>query len=74
MASKLQIITEYAKQLTEGLGQRRELWQRFLLTAARVYKYPFADQLLIYAQRPEATACASIELWNLLRKKSQALS
>ena len=37
---------------------------KYLTTAARLYKYPFREQLLIYAQRPDATACASIELWN----------
>ena len=39
-------------------------WSSFLNTAARMYKYPFQDQVMIYAQRPEATACASMELWN----------
>ena len=39
-------------------------WAAFLTTASRLYKYPFHDQLLIYAQRPEATACASYDLWN----------
>ena len=39
-------------------------WTRFLTTAARLYKYPFNEQMLIYAQRPDATACASLETWN----------
>lgn len=39
-------------------------WQQYLKTAARIYKYPFRDQLLIHAQRPDATACATIEFWN----------
>ena len=64
MASKLQIITEYAQKLTVGLAEQRGVWQNYLLTAARVYKYPFPEQLLIYGQRPDATACAPIELWN----------
>ena len=44
--------------------KNREEWMKYLTTAARLYKYPFREQLLIYAQRPDATACASIELWN----------
>ena len=39
-------------------------WMNYLDTAARLYRYPFMDQLLIHAQRPKATACASLELWN----------
>ena len=44
--------------------KNREEWMKYLTTAARLYKYPFREQLLIYAQRPDASACASIELWN----------
>lgn len=64
MASKLQTIIEYAQKLTVNLAEQRGVWQNYLLTAARVYKYPFPEQLLIYGQRPDATACAPIELWN----------
>lgn len=64
MASKLQTIIDYAQKLTVGLAEQRGVWQSYLLTAARVYKYPFPEQLLIYGQRPDATACAPIELWN----------
>ena len=39
-------------------------WMNYLDTAAKLYRYPFMDQLLIHAQRPHATACASLELWN----------
>ena len=39
-------------------------WMNYLDTAARLYRYPFMDQLLIHAQRPKATACVSLELWN----------
>ncbi len=54
-------LAEYtAKQVTEN---ERE-WKSFLDTASRFSKYPFKDQLLIYAQRPKATACASLEMWN----------
>ena len=42
----------------------KEQWTAFLTTSARLYKYPFAEQLMIYKQRPEATACAEYDLWN----------
>ena len=64
MPSKLQITIDYAQKLTADLSGQRGLWQRYLLTAARVYKYPFPEQLLIFGQRPDATACAPIEVWN----------
>ena len=41
-----------------------ESWTDYLTTASRLYKYPFADQLMIYAQRPDATACADYDIWN----------
>lgn len=44
--------------------KNREAWAEYLSTSARLYKYPFLEQMLIYAQRPDATACASIEIWN----------
>lgn len=50
----------YRKRDSEN-GQE---WTRYLTTAARFYKYPFNEQILIFAQRPDATACASLELWN----------
>ena len=46
------------------MARNEESWKKYLNTASRLYKYPFKDQLLIYAQRPDATACASIEIWN----------
>ena len=64
MASKLQTIIDYAQKLTVDLAEQRGVWQSYLLTAARVYKYPFPEQLLIYGQRPDAKACASFEFWN----------
>jgi len=64
VASKLQTIIDYAQKLTVDLAEQRGVWQSYLLTAARVYKYPFPEQLLIYGQRPDAKACASFELWN----------
>lgn len=64
MASKLQIVTEFSQKKTLELASVRGNWQRYLRTAARIYKYPFRDQLLIHVQRPDATACATIEFWN----------
>lgn len=64
MASKLQSVTEFSHKKTQELSAVRGNWQQYLKTAARIYKYPFRDQLLIHAQRPDATACATIEFWN----------
>ena len=64
MPSKYQLVSELAKRTTRDVTQSGRAWKQYLDTAARVYKYSFDDQLLIYAQRPDATACASMELWN----------
>ena len=64
MATKLQMMSELAAQTTERLTQSKENWTGFLDSAAWLYKYPFHEQVLIHAQRPDATACAPIELWN----------
>lgn len=64
MATKLQMMSELAAQTTEQLTQSIENWASFLDSAAWLYKYPFHEQVLIHAQRPDATACAPIELWN----------
>ena len=64
MAEKLQNILELAQQMTVGLGQDSASWKHYLECAGRFYKYPFHEQLLIYGQRPDATACASIDIWN----------
>lgn len=64
MASKLRLITDlYGETLTKISNNPNE-WMSFLNCAAMNYKYPFNDQVLIYAQRPEAVACAKIEAWN----------
>ena len=56
---------EYLAQRTaNGLTRYWESWTDYLTTASRLYKYPFADQLMIYAQRPDATACADFDIWN----------
>lgn len=64
MASKLQAVIGLADKLTSDLTAHRGAWRQFLQTAARVYKYSFSDQLLIFGQRPDATACAELSLWN----------
>ena len=56
---------EYLAQRTaNGLTRYWESWTDYLTTASRLYKYPFVDQLMIYAQRPDATACADFDIWN----------
>jgi len=64
VATKLQMMSELAALTTEQLTQSKENWTGFLNSAAWLYKYPFHEQVLIHAQRPDATACAPIELWN----------
>ena len=64
MASKLQFVSELANQTAHTVTRDVDGWKRYLTTASRLYKYPFNEQLLIHAQRPDATACASMELWN----------
>ena len=64
MASKLQFISELASHTAQTVTRDVDGWKRYLATASRLYKYRFDEQLLIYAQRPDATACASMELWN----------
>lgn len=64
MKTKLQQITELSIRTTESLTSNLEQWESFLKCSAWNYKYSFADQILIYAQRPDATACASIDVWN----------
>lgn len=64
MASKLRLITDlYGETLTQ-ISKNPDDWMSFLECAAMNYKYPFNDQVLIYAQRPKAVACAKIEAWN----------
>ena len=63
MASKLQNISALSNEIGKSLADY-ENWTAFLKSAAWQYKYPFQDQILIYAQRPDATACASIDVWN----------
>ena len=65
MAQKWQTISELAADTSRKITHSPEDWCRFLTTAARFYKaYDFDDQLLIYAQKPDATACADMPTWN----------
>lgn len=57
-------ISVLARETAKKVCRGREQWIRYLDVASRLYKYPFEDQLLIYVQRPDATACASLEMWN----------
>jgi len=61
---KLEKVKELAAQETEKITSSPSAWMDFLDTACRVYKYPFEDQILIHAQRPDATACADLKTWN----------
>ena len=61
---KYKLISALAEETAKEVVRNEENRRRYLNTASRLYKYPFKEQLLIYAQRPEATACASIEIWN----------
>ena len=62
--AKLENYVELAQQTMREISADGENWRAFLATASNVYKYGFYDQLMIYAQRPDATACASYEIWN----------
>ena len=64
MARKYDTILQLAKDTEKRVIRDAESWMDFLFVAGHFYKYPFQDQMLIYAQRPDATACASMELWN----------
>ena len=66
MPSKLQIIKAMAAQEALSITSTTEQFMAFLHTAANNYKYSFQEQLLIHAQKPDATACAEIEVWNKL--------
>lgn len=61
---KYQMISALAEETAKEVVRNEESWRNYLNTASNLYKYPFKEQLLIYAQRPDTTACASIELWN----------
>ena len=64
MPSKVQLYAQMADRTVEQITGSYQKWTAFLTTAARLYKYPYNEQLMIFAQRPEATACAEYDLWN----------
>ena len=64
MPTKAEQYAQMADQVARQLTGSWQEWAGFLTTAARLYKYPFHEQLMIYAQRPDATACAEYDLWN----------
>ena len=64
MANKLYVMEQLTEEVAKDVAASPQEWMRFLNTASRLYKYTFPEQLLIYAQRPEATAVASMEIWN----------
>lgn len=64
MANKYQLINEMTSETLKEITQNGESWIKFLNTASNNYKYSFNEQVLIYAQKPNATACADIETWN----------
>ena len=69
MANKLRNAVEILQATVSELTVSEANWRSFLSTASMNYKYSFANQVLIYAQRPEATACASIDFWNKRYKR-----
>ena len=64
MGNKMQFYAQMAEDAARQITGSREQWTAFLRTAARLYKYPYHEQLMIFAQRPDATACAEYDLWN----------
>ena len=64
MPSKTEEYLALAQRTANGLTRYWESWTAYLTTASRLYKYRFEDQLMIYAQRPDATACADYDIWN----------
>ena len=64
MYNKLQYYSALAERSTGQLTKSRENWTEYLTAAARLYKYPFDEQVMIYTQKPDATACAPLETWN----------
>ena len=63
MPNKLQFYSEFAERTARQITGSYRSWTAFLATAARLYKYPYNEQLMIYAQRPNATACAEYDFW-----------
>ena len=64
MPTKAELYAQMAEKVATQLTGSWQEWAGFLTTASRLYKYPFHEQLMIYAQRPDATACAEYDLWD----------
>ena len=64
LTNKFEYYSDLADKQSRQITDSYENWTKFLKTAGRIYKYPFSEQVLIYAQRPSVTACAPIEIWN----------
>ena len=64
MPNKAEEYLALACKTADSFSRQWEHWAEFLITAARLYKYSYPDQLMIYAQRPDATACAEYDVWN----------
>ena len=64
MPNKTEKYLALACKTADSFSRQREHWAEFLITVARLYKYSYPDQLMIYAQRPDATACAEYDVWN----------
>ena len=62
--ARLQEIRGLAEYTAKDVSSSPKDWMKYLDTAAKLYRYPFSDTLLIHAQRPDATACVSLEAWN----------
>lgn len=64
MPTKLQLLSDLAEETAKRVTSSFENWTGFLTIVGRLYKYPYHEQLMIYAQRPDATACAEYDRWN----------
>ena len=64
MPTKVELYSQLASDTARRLTGNWERWADFLSLAGRLYKYPYPNQLMIYAQRPDATACAEYDIWN----------
>ena len=71
MANKLYAMELLTEEVAKDVAANPQEWMRFLNTASRLYRYTFPEQLLIYAQRPGATAVASMENWRKPRRRSK---
>ena len=69
MPNKYQLVNEMGNETLKDITSSSENWIKFLDTASNNYKYSFNEQVLIYAQKPNATACADIETWNKRLKR-----